>query len=130
MSQRRRVRPNSWGFIGYLLATKLQIRSPVGCPPHLVAAGRTAASTGRYWMVRSCILAGHAPAARAGRHSSCPIQDELGQAWKWQCLVHEASRMVLLSAGERKGAVRCQTHIVQSYHLTTCQKSEPLRIQV
>jgi hypothetical protein len=28
--------------------------------------------------------------ARAGRHSSCPpIQDELSQAWKWQCLVHE-----------------------------------------
>ena len=29
------------------------------------------------------------------------------------CFVHEASRMVLLSAGERKGAVRCQTHIIQ-----------------
>ena len=65
------------------------------------------------WYDRSCIMAGHAPAARAGRHSSCPIQDELSQAWKWQCLVHEASRMVCLSAGERKGAVRCQTHVVQ-----------------
>ena len=65
------------------------------------------------WYDRSCIMAGHAPAARAGRHSSCPIQDELSQAWKWQCLVHEASRMVCLSAGERKGAVRCQTHIIQ-----------------
>ena len=29
------------------------------------------------------------------------------------CFVHEASRMVLLSAGERKGAVRCQTHFIQ-----------------
>ena len=65
------------------------------------------------WYDRSCIMAGHAPAARAGRHSSCPIQDELSQAWKWHCFVHEASRMVLLSAGERKGAVRCQTHIIQ-----------------
>jgi len=65
------------------------------------------------WYDRSCIMAGHAPAARAGRHSSCPIQDELSQAWKWHCFVHEASRMVLLSAGERKGAVRCQTYIIQ-----------------
>ena len=65
------------------------------------------------WYDRSCIMAGHAPAARAGRHSSCPIQDQLSQAWKWHCFVHEASRMVLLSAGERKGAVRCQTHIIQ-----------------
>jgi hypothetical protein len=32
------------------------------------------------WYDRSCIMAGHAPAARAGRHSSCPIQDELSQA--------------------------------------------------
>jgi hypothetical protein len=31
-------------------------------------------------MARSCIMAGHAPAARAGRHSSCPIQGELSQA--------------------------------------------------
>ena len=80
------------------------------------------------WYDRSCIMAGHAPAARAGRHSSCPIQDELSQAWKWQCLVHEASRMVCLSAGERKGAVRCQTHTSKSHHLTTRQKSESSRL--
>jgi len=76
------------------------------------------------WYDRSCIMAGHAPAARAGRHSSCPIQDELSQAWTWQCLVHEASRMVCLSAGERKGAVRCQTHVVQVAPSYGRQKSE------
>jgi hypothetical protein len=80
------------------------------------------------WYDRSCIMAGHAPAARAGRHSSCPIQDELSQAWKWQCLVHEASRMVLLSASERKGkgGVSANTLVPSHtiYNLTTRQKSE------
>jgi hypothetical protein len=43
-------------------------------------------------------------------------------AWKWHFLVNEASRMGLLSASERKGGVRCQTHIVQvtpSYNTST-----------
>jgi hypothetical protein len=76
------------------------------------STGRTAASTGRYWMVRSCI--GWPCSCRSCRTAFfMPDSRRAQPAWKWQCLVHEAPRMVLLSAGERKGAVRCQIHIVQ-----------------
>ena len=40
------------------------------------------------------------------------FQDELSQAWKWQCLVHEASRMVFLSAGETALKVNIQSHSI------------------
>ena len=82
------------------------------------------------WYDRSCIMAGHAPAARAGRHSSCPIQDQLSQAWKWHCFVHEASRMVLLSAGERKGRCTVPNTSSKSHHLTYVRKSQSSRLGV
>ena len=53
-------------------------------------------ATGWYDRV-SRIMAGHAPAARAGRHFYARFKTSSASAWKWQCLVHEASR--ILSAG-------------------------------
>jgi len=76
------------------------------------------------WYDRSCIMAGHAPAARAGRHSSCPIQDELSQAWKWHCFVHDASRMALLSAVSARALYGAKHTSSKSHHLTNVRKSQ------
>ena len=78
------------------------------------SAGRTAASTGRYWMVRSIVCHGWPCSCRSCRTAVfMPDPRRAQPGVEMHCFVHEASRMVLLSAGERKGAVRCQTHVVQ-----------------
>ena len=89
------------------------------------SAGRTAASTGRYWMVRSIVYHGWPCSCRSCR-TACFMPDprRAQPGVEMHCFVHEASRMVLLSAGERKGAVRCQTHVVQVAPSYGRQKSE------
>ena len=66
------------GGLSCVLSAGISVPEEEGAP--LDARQQVRGATG--WYDPSCIMAGHAPAARAGRHSSCPIQDELSQAWK------------------------------------------------
>ena len=87
------------------------------------SAGRTAASTGRYWMVRSIVYHGWPCSCRSCRTAFfMPDPRRAQPGVEMHCFVHEASRMVLSSAGERKGAVRCQTQHPSHTILQTSEK--------